>query len=124
MNSLQTHLYSEELYQIPAGILIVIKKNWQDYTTEEKVLLTKILQSVKVNVAQVQIISMDRVSIHTLSGLSPSFVLIFGSEIPDIKPYEVIPAQDFSMIRADDLGQLDDAKKKNLWAAMKQMFNI
>jgi hypothetical protein len=124
MNSLATYLYQEELYDIPAGIIVVVSKNWEKYSTEEKELLTKILGSVKIDPASVQILARPALSLQSLKSFNPSVVLIFGSEIEEIKPYEAVQAQGFSVIKADDLAILDDTRKKNLWLALKQMFGI
>lgn len=122
--SLASYLYQEEFYKIPTDVLVVIKKNWEDYSAEEQSLLTKILNSVKIDPASVRIIAQGKVSLKSLETYAPARVLVFGSESEDLKAYETIQAQGFTVLKADDLTQLDDTKKKNLWIALKQMFGL
>ena len=56
-----------------------------------------------------------------LKELGSQKVLLFGTQA-QVNPYEHVQAQGFSIIRADELGALDDAKKKSLWLALKTMF--
>jgi hypothetical protein len=123
--ALAPYLFQEELYRFSSPALVVIvSKNWDEYSSEEKNLLAKILGSVKLDLASVQIISRTAVSLQALPSLHASKVLIFGSVADEIKLYENTTAQSFSVIRADDLARLDDVKKKSLWLALKQMFGI
>jgi hypothetical protein len=117
-----THLFNEDLYSIPAIITIVINKPWENIAEEDKVLLTKILGSVKLGPQSVRMISRKSVTLDELSAIGANKILIFGSETP-VKPYELVQAQGFSVISADELSRLDDAKKKSLWLALKNMFS-
>jgi hypothetical protein len=119
------NLYQEELYQIRSTIVVVIPRDWASTSDEEKVLLSKILGSVKLNTARVQIISKASLSSKSLKFLAPTKVLIFGAAVEgDIKPYENHIIDGISVIKAEDLRQLDDVKKKNLWLALRQMFGV
>ncbi len=70
-------------------------------------------------------VSQPSLSQNSLLPFSPARVLIFGSETDEeIALYQQTPAQGFNVIRADDLTQLDDGKKKNLWIALRQMFGV
>jgi hypothetical protein len=51
-------------------------------------------------------------------------MLVFGSAATGIKTYEHVQAQGFSMLVANDLSELDEAKKKSLWLALKDMFGL
>jgi hypothetical protein len=119
-----TNLYQETLYQTPSKVTVVLSRTWEAYSQEEKSLLSKILASVKVDMASVQIITEAVFSLPTVSSYAPSKVVIFGSRIEGIKPYEHVQAQGLSVLKADDLSELDDAKKKSLWLALKNMFGI
>jgi hypothetical protein len=116
-----THLFNEELYTIPPIVTIVINKSWEAITEEHKLLLSKILASVKVGLSSARVVYRDAVTMDDLKTLGGQRILIFGSQL-QINPYENIQAQGFSVIRADDLAALDDAKKKSLWLALKNMF--
>jgi hypothetical protein len=116
------HLFNEELYTIPSIITIVINKPWENVAEEDKALLTKILGSVKLGPQSVRMVAHNSVTMDELSAIGANKILIFGSESP-IKPYELVQAQGFSVISADELSRLDDAKKKSLWLALKNMFS-
>jgi hypothetical protein len=124
MSSVARYLYQEELYDIPAGVTVVLSKYWDNYSTEEKALLAKILGSIRIDLAAVQIITRSSFALPSMPAQPSSKVLIFGSETAGINPYEVVQAQGFTVIKADDLSELDDARKKSLWLALKQLAGI
>jgi len=73
----------------------------------------------------VQMVVQPLADLQSLQTFSPSKVLIFGCDTrEDIPYYKETPSQSFTVMRADDLSQLDDQKKKNLWIALRQMFGI
>ena len=118
------HLFQEELYRIPASILVILGREWDTYTSEDKTLLTKILASVKLQPDAVRFVVQNTLSLSTIALYNPSKVLVFGSSDAEFKPYEASQVHGFWLIKADDLSQLDDAKKKNLWLALKTMFEL
>lgn len=118
-----SHLFQEELYFFTNPVVVVLPKPWESYRTTEQTLLQKILTSVKIDMDTVQIVVQPSVELESLKIFSPARVLIFGSgTIADIPPYQSTPAQGFTVIRADDLSQFDEHKKKNLWIALREMF--
>jgi len=120
-----SHLFQEELYRFSSPIIVVVSKGWDQYTGEEQLLLKKILTSVKVDINAVHIIVQSNLELKSLASYTPERVLIFGSQTSeDIPMYKDTPAQGFTVIRADDLGVLDDQKKKSLWLALRQMFGV
>ncbi|MEX2231827.1 MAG: DNA polymerase III subunit psi [Cyclobacteriaceae bacterium] len=123
MNPLSTHLFQEDLYYFTAPIVVVLARAWETYTAEERRLLQKILTSVKVDLNAVQMVVQPSIELKSLLVYSPARVLIFGSETREnIATYQETPAQGFTVVRADDLNQLDEEKKKNLWNALRRMF--
>jgi hypothetical protein len=118
-------LFQEELYRIPAQVTIVVSRPWHKILEDEKALLTKILGSVRISMDGVAIMFREKVSMEMIEQLNPGKVLIFGVPVaPDVKPYEYARFSDHELIRADDLNQLDEVRKKNLWLALKQMFQV
>ena len=118
-------LYQEDLYQFANSLVVVLPRDWDSYNSEEKMLLSKILGSVKLDLNAIQMVVQPALSLNELSVFAPARVLVFGSDTTEtITPYQATPAQGFIVIRADDLSQLDDQKKKNLWLALRQMFGI
>jgi hypothetical protein len=119
------HLYQEDLYNIPGSLIVIVCRPWQKILEDEKALLAKILGSVKIGMGSVIVQSMPAVTLDSLRAFNPQKVLIFGASVEgDIKPYERTLVNGISVIKADDLDQLDDLKKKNLWIALKQMFGL
>jgi hypothetical protein len=71
----------------------------------------------------IQMVVQPSVDFKSLLVYSPARVLVFGSDTrEEISLYQETPAQGFTVIRADDLGQLDEPKKKKLWSALRQIF--
>lgn len=103
--------------------MVVTAKPWETYSPDERALLAKILASVRLSMASVQIVTQPALSLASLAAYAPSKVLVFGAQ-SDLKSYETVQAQGFTVLRADDLPALDDARKKNLWLALKTMFGV
>jgi len=118
-------LYQEDLYEIPGKVIVVLSKNWDDVTEEERTVLSKMLIAVKLNIASVQIITREAFSINDLAALNPSKLLVFGKMVKDVQAfYELTVVNGLPVIVADAIDQLDDAKKKTLWVALKSMFSL
>jgi hypothetical protein len=117
-------LFQEDLYLVPQKTLVVLARNWDEYSSDDKILLTRILGSVKQSLSSVQVIVQSTLSPELISGYNPSKVLVFGSVTTGINPYESHQIQGFDLIKADDLPLLDDLKKKSLWACLKNMFSL
>jgi DNA polymerase III psi subunit len=122
-STLASHMFQEELYDVPTPVLIVLSRPWSTYTEADHALLNKILGSVKIDTASVRVLTQKIFSIADLPSSQAAKVLVFGSET-DIAPYQPVQAQAFTVVKADDLTQLDDARKKSLWGALKQMFSV
>jgi hypothetical protein len=119
------YLFQEEVYNIPLGILVIVPKPWHTILEEEKALLAKILGSVRISVGSVTIMTQRDVSMEALQVYKPAKVLIFGSSVnADVKPYDHVVLNGVSVINAHDLSELDDARKKSLWLALRQMFGV
>jgi hypothetical protein len=119
------HLYQEELYVIPPRTLVLLDKEWPDFSEEEGALLTKILGSVKLSLASVQIIHQSNTSVSDLLSFNPSKIISFGVNVSPIqKQYEYVPLDGVHIIVSDALSRLDDQKKKSLWVALRQMFGV
>ena len=115
-------MFQEELYSIPEPVTIVLTQNLVDYPEESRVLMSRILAAVELTLSSVRIVIGKPVSVEEFASLRTSKLLIFGSQAKGTTSYEVIQAQGFSVIQADDLPDLDETKKKSLWKALKTMF--
>lgn len=118
-------LYQEELYAHRATVLIILFPGWTELPEEDQLLLKKILGSVKLDLAAVQIITGQEFNLDDLKAYSPLQIIAFGSVLKGHpEQYQLFSQEGISIIQADSLGKLDDPKKKSLWLALKQMFNI
>jgi hypothetical protein len=117
--------FTEDLYQLPSRVLVLIPLGWEKLSDVEQQLLARILGSVKLSLAAVQIISAPRFSITEDSVYQPQTLLSFGVPVSDSAgPYEAKTIAGVQVIIADAIGELDDARKKNLWIALKQVFQL
>lgn len=123
MSSAYAFLYQEDLYQASESTLILVNQPWETISDPDKTLLSKILGSVKVSVDQVTILQVDKTSLAALHQYNPLRVIAFGSAVSDSEAlYHCQKYGNTTLITSDSLSALDDVKKKNLWAALKQMF--
>lgn len=123
--SIVQNLYQEDLYLIPGKILIVLSKDWTAVTPDEQTTLTKMLAALRLNLAMVQIVTYSKFSIRDIAPLSPSKVLAFGvapTEAPNL--YEFTEVNGVSVLAAEAIDKLDDAKKKTLWLELRKMFGV
>jgi hypothetical protein len=124
-HSILENLYQEELYLIASSTLILVDKPWVDITDEEKLLLNKILGSVKLSLATVTVQHRQDTSLNDLVPLNMERLISFGVAVSPIQNrYEFVPVDGLQAIVADGLSELDDTRKKNLWLALRQMFGI
>jgi hypothetical protein len=113
-------LYQEDLYRISGKVILIFSKPWEEILEDEKKLLSKILVAVKLTTASVQIITRGEFALEDLKEYNPTYILAFGATLKNpFKKYEPISIGGTSLLLAD---QLDDLKKRNLWVALKQMF--
>lgn len=110
---------------MPSRVLIVLGQAWEVLTEADRTLLTKILGSVKLTPASVQIMVRPTFAIQDIEALGSPRVIAFGATCVDAaRKYEHVKVGPVSVIVADDLARLDDASKKSLWLALRQMFGI
>jgi DNA polymerase III psi subunit len=118
-------IYQEDLYALPAKVLILIDRTWEEITPEDRVLLAKILGSVKLSLSAVQIMSGKKFELSSFQAFAPQRVIAFGATLKDqATSYEVLSTEGTMVLHADALNALDDQKKKRLWNALKQMFGL
>ena len=124
----QTHLlenlYSEELYKIQGKVLVVMSKPWSKVQDDERILLGKILGAVKLSLSSVQIVDRSEFAVADFRAYRPSCIIAFGAALKNSsKMYEKVTHEGTSIVVADELGQLDDLRKRNLWLTLKQVFH-
>lgn len=119
------NLYQEELYVLPKRTLVLLDREWSALSEEEKVLLTRILGSVKLVPVSVQIYTTASVNVKDLAAFDPARIISFGPVIDGITGlYQFSEVDGVPVICADSLERLDDPRKKSLWGALRQMFGV
>lgn len=126
MNNVEAEqIFSEELYLLPRKVLVLIPKPWESLQPDEILLLNKILGSVKLSLSAVQIVCYAETDLTTLKTFNPSYILSFGTRlIPDSKLFNPETIDGIRIVQSEQLLNLDDAKKKSLWQALKQAFGL
>ncbi len=115
--------FTEELYKIKPQVIVLIPEPWTQLRQENIVLLTRILQAVNITLDSVKIITKPSLDLEELSVFLPSAVLSFGTSVKQVTaPYVTFRHNETNVLVADTLSDLDEAKKKILWTALKQMF--
>ena len=66
-----TNLYQEELYSIPPRILVILSDPWETLTEAEQTTLTKMITALRLNIAAIQIITLESFSIEDLAAYAP-----------------------------------------------------
>ena len=118
------NLYTEELYNLPPKVLIVISKPWSQIQDDEKTLLGKILSAVKLSLSSVQIINRAEFGFDDFNAYGPVCIIAFGATLKNSnKMYEKITEGGNAIVVADELQQLDDIRKRNLWLTLKEVFH-
>jgi hypothetical protein len=117
------YIFTESIYNPEIKVLVLIPGPWSSLKEEEVVLLTKILNAVKLSFDGIQLMEREEISLEQLSIFEPTHVLLFGTKlIPEIQYYTTITLANTTAIQSDELSNLDDTQKKNLWMALKQAF--
>ncbi len=118
-------LYQEEIYKVSSPLLIVLGKPWKDLTTDEHTTLSKIMHALNLTMAAVRVIERASFSISELAAFSPTRIVAFGANLHSpVNLFETSQIEGVSVIISEPLDQLDDAKKKSLWTALKAMFSL
>lgn len=118
-------IFKEELYNLPARVIVLIPVPWQQLSEDQIVQLRKILEYVKLNLDGVQLLHHDVVEIERLMVYNPSLILSFGTKlIPDDTSDGLQTIHATSIIRTGILGSLDDAQKRSLMSSLKQAFGL
>ncbi len=113
-------LYPEEIYKIKDRVLIMLAEPWDSISATDKTLLTKILGAVKLSIEGVQIITQSDGDLSVINQMEPKWVIQFiNEESGNIPFYQVTTQEGYSIIKSHSLCDLDDSRKKSLWAALK-----
>lgn len=124
MDSLTENIFLEEIYQVPSKITVIISQPWSNLKEDQRLLLSKILQSVKLSLESVRIIHQSTFDITSLRE-KPSRMVAFIAPPKGLALYEVIQTGETSMIFSDPFDTLitDEAAKRKLWSALRTLFS-
>jgi len=119
------NLYSEDLYQPAKKTSIVLSTSWNKIGEDERQLLSKILGSVKLSLESVRIIEQQHFNLSNWIE-RPSHVISFSPAPEGLAKYEVIEVEGSSLVLSHSLAELklDDACRRKLWLALKQLFLV
>ncbi len=123
-SQLLVNLYQEEIYRIKSKVMIVINKPWCEMAEEEIVLLQKILTALKLSLASIHVINRTEFSVEDFKIFSPSIIIGFGAALKNSESlYQRLLINGTTVVMAHELHELDEARKRNLWATLKQVFH-
>jgi len=116
-------IFEEEVYLIAPPVAVIIDIAWSDVKKDQRVLLSRILQAIKLSTEGVRILHLTQFDLSSFEE-KPSRVLAFISPPKGLVSYEIIKTGSTSMIFSDPLEKLitDDSGKRKLWAALKGLF--
>jgi hypothetical protein len=117
--------FTEDLYQLPQRVLVLIPGSWNKVSDAEQQLLARILGSVKLSLASVQVVSAASFSREEAAVYRAKTILSFGVPVAGhSSSYEAVTLDDVTVVVADTIETLDDVRKKNLWTALKLVFKL
>lgn len=120
---LAVETFAEDLYTIKGKFIILIPNTWEEMTSAETDLLSKILGAIRLTLAKVQILSGAEADVSQLTLFKPSFILSFGVAVSGIeRMYSIVKHQGLEIILADRLGAIDIASKEKLWPELRNRF--
>lgn len=119
------YTFKEPVYKYSDDTVVIIDRAYESLSVSDVQLLEKILSAVKRHMHAVRIITLRDPDSGQLTALHAKYIISFGCKTKDPQPtYQTIGMNTTKMILADSLDQLTDQRKKDLWAALKQMFTV
>ncbi len=124
-DTLLESLYPETIYQITPKPTVVINVPWEKVGEAERVLLAKILGAVKLSLESVRIVVQSNLDLTSWIE-KPERIICFSPASGALSKFEVIQVDSTSLVLCNSLSELlpDDAAKRKLWLALKQLFSI
>ncbi len=117
--------YSEELFSIFPAPTLIIDQPWETITPSERILLEKILTAIKQSLHSVTIKYQTSLDLSNWVA-KPKQIIYFGKPIKGIPLYEVMDANEVSIVASENLSGLsqNDEARKKLWQALKKQFSV
>ena len=116
-------LYTEPVYSASPPVTVIIGIPWTEVREEDRQLLSKILQAVRLSLEAVRIVHQTTLDLSAWSE-KPQQLIAFLAPPKGLTSYEVIQTGETSVIFSDPLEILnsDDAAKRKLWNILKSHF--
>ncbi len=73
-DSLFKTIFGEEVYSIPVHVTVVIDLPWNDVKEDQRVLLSRILQAVRLSTESVRILHLTQFDLSSLKKNHPEFL--------------------------------------------------
>jgi hypothetical protein len=115
--------FTEEVYDFPAPLTVVLDKPWSEQPEANREALTKLLAAVGHQPASVRMVHQQKLDLSAWSDM-PSKLVAFVSPPPGIALNEKIVTPTTEMVVTEPLGILltDEGVKRKFWAAFKTLF--
>jgi DNA polymerase III psi subunit len=116
-------IYQEEVYRFPGLPTVVLPVPWKDLPEDQLALLTKILQAIRLRLEAVRILHQKEFDLSEFDE-KPALLIGFVTPPKGVPAYEVYRTSQTAMVFSDSLAVLvgDDAAKRKLWGALKDLF--
>ncbi len=117
-------VYPEAIYSVLPPVTIVIGIPWSEIKEDQRQLLSKILQAVRLTLESVKIICQPSFDLSLFSE-KPQRMIAFIAPPKGLALYEVIAAGEASVVFSDALATLntDEAAKRKFWNTLKGLFS-
>lgn len=118
-------LFTTPLYWVQGKTLVILSREWGQMPKEESDLLSKILQSAKLTISTVHLLSQRPQMEQWIETLNPAQVLSFGPILdPSLPLFQLGEVKGIPLIQAKELNQYDADSKKALWSALRGMYGL
>jgi DNA polymerase III psi subunit len=123
MSELEGEIFNDELYSIRKKPIIIINQGWSELDDIGKELLSKIINSLRISIYSVNIISTNQNEVPQSLYDQADKIVCFGL-VNDYPLNQVIKIENSLIIYSQSLIDLqnNDAAKNNLWNALKTLF--
>lgn len=124
MNAIHETIFQEPIYLVKDKVGVVLSTPWLELSTEDRLLLQKILGAIGTNLEAVVCQHQAMLNLADLP-VKASRILYFGPAEKGLPQNEVITTEGVSLITTSPLSELQDdaASKQKLWKGLKQLFS-
>lgn len=123
MITVHDSIFQEEVYRIPVLPTVVLSVPWTELPEEQRTLLAKILQAVRLRPESVRVLYQKEFDLSEFQE-KPALLIGFVAPPKGVPVYEVHRTSQTAMVFSESLAVLvgADAAKRKLWGALKDLF--